>query len=247
MIRAIVLDIEGTTSPTDSVRTDLYGYTEQHLPQWLADNAAGAAESVIAQTRELADEPTADTARIADILTGWLRSDVKAEPLKAAQGAICAEGFRAGELHGRFFDDVVPALRTWHAEGLPLYIYSSGSERNQRDWFTYAAPGNLAPLITAHFDLVTAGPKRDPKSYALIADRIAVPPEQILFLSDHPDELDAAVTAGWQVVGVRRPDEPNPARPPHHWVSTFADIEVTNTAHRPSRARSQSSDPRTPR
>ncbi|MFD3591756.1 acireductone synthase [Nocardia sp. NPDC058640] len=227
MIRAIVVDIEGTTSPTDAVRTDLYGYTEQHLPQWLAENADGAAQSVIATTRKLAEEPTADTVRIAEILTSWLHSDIKAEPLKAAQGAICAQGFRAGALHGRFFEDVPPALKTWHTQGLHLYVYSSGSERNQRDWFTYAEPGDLSGLIEDHFDLVTAGPKRDPKSYDRIAERIATPPEHILFLSDHPDELDAAVAAGWQVVGVRRPGEPNPARPPHHWVSTFADVEMT--------------------
>ncbi|NKX88251.1 acireductone synthase [Nocardia coubleae] len=225
MIRAIVLDIEGTTSPTDSVRTDLYGYTEKHLPAWLAENATGAAESVIAATRELSGEETADTARVAEILTGWLHSDVKAEPLKAAQGAICAEGFRAGDLHGRFFDDVAPALRAWHAAGHTLYIYSSGSERNQRDWFTYADPGDLSPLITDHFDLVNAGPKREPSSYDTITTRIGVAPRETLFLSDHPDELDAAVTAGWHVVGVHRPGEPNPPRPPHKWVGSFAEID----------------------
>ncbi len=226
MTRAIVLDIEGTTSPTDAVRTDLYGYTSTHLPAWLSENPDGAADSVIAATRELAREPTAGPDRIAEILRGWLESDVKAEPLKAAQGAICAQGFRAGALHGRFFDDVAPALKTWHANGFQLYVYSSGSERNQRDWFTFADAGDLSDLITDHFDLVTAGPKREPASYESIAEHIGVPAPEILFLSDHPDELDAAATAGWQAIGIHRPGEPNPARPPHLWVSSFADIEV---------------------
>ncbi|MBW0271715.1 enolase [Nocardia sp. MH4] len=226
MTRAVVLDIEGTTSPTDSVRNDLYGYTEQRLPAWLAENAAGAAESVLAQTRELAGEPGAGTDRIAEILIGWLRSDVKAEPLKAAQGAICAQGFRAGALHGRFFADVVPALSAWHAAGLDLYVYSSGSERNQRDWFAFAESGDLSGLITDHFDLVSAGPKREAASYDVIAERIGVPAAQILFLSDHPDELDAAVAAGWRAVGVHRAGEPNPPRPPHRWVGSFAEVEV---------------------
>ncbi|GAD86804.1 acireductone synthase [Nocardia asteroides NBRC 15531] len=230
MTRAVVLDIEGTTSPTDSVRNDLYGYTEQRLPGWLAENATGAAESVLTATRELAGEPDADTDRVAEILTGWLHSDVKAEPLKAAQGAICAQGFRSGALHGRFFADVVPALSAWHAAGLPLYVYSSGSERNQRDWFAFAEPGDLSALITDHFDLVSAGPKREPASYEHIAARIAVPAANILFLSDHPDELDAAVTAGWQVIGVHREGEPNPPRAPHRWVGSFAEIEVGASA-----------------
>lgn len=106
MIEAVVLDIEGTTSPTSSVREDMYGYTRQHLARWLADNRSGAAQSVLAGARELAERPDADTAEIAEIMCGWLDSDVKAEPLKTAQGLICAEGFRSGDLHGEFFDDV---------------------------------------------------------------------------------------------------------------------------------------------
>ncbi|HEX4391270.1 MAG TPA: acireductone synthase, partial [Mycobacterium sp.] len=110
MIAAIVIDIEGTTSPTSSVREGLYSYTRQHLVQWLADNVGGAADSVIAQTRELSAQPDAGPIEVAEILCEWLDSDVKAAPLKVAQGLICAAGFRSGALHGEFFDDVPPAL-----------------------------------------------------------------------------------------------------------------------------------------
>ena len=116
MIAAIVIDIEGTTSPTSSVREGLYEYTRQHLGQWLADNLGGAADPVIAETRELAGQPDAGPAEVAEILCDWLNSDVKAEPLKTAQGLICAEGFRSGALHGEFFDDVPARWRpgtTW--------------------------------------------------------------------------------------------------------------------------------------
>jgi hypothetical protein len=41
---------------------------------------------------------------------------------------------------------------------------------------------------------------------------------EILFLSDHPDELHAAVTAGWAMHGVVRAGEPNSPRPLHHWT-----------------------------
>ncbi|MGQ4599207.1 acireductone synthase [Nocardia sp. R6R-6] len=224
MITAIVLDIEGTTSPTATVREDLYGYTRQRLPAWLAENSAGPAASVLTATRDLIARPDADPAEVAAILRDWLDTDVKAEPLKTAQGLICAEGFRTGALHGEFFPDVPPALEAWHAAGLALYIYSSGSIRNQQDWFAFARNGSLSGLISGYFDLSTAGSKRDSASYDKIADTISTPPDNILFLSDHPDELDAAVTAGWRVIGLARPGEPNPPRPPHHWVDTFADI-----------------------
>ncbi|MRH90644.1 acireductone synthase [Nocardia sp. SYP-A9097] len=225
MINVIVLDIEGTTSPTSSVRDELYGYTRTRLPGWLDENCSGAAESIIAETRTLAEQPDASVAAVAAILINWLNTDVKAEPLKSAQGIICAEGFRNGSLYGEFFPDVPPMLRAWRESGLELYIYSSGSVRNQKDWFAYARPGNLSPLITGHFDLTTAGPKREASSYEKIAGTIGVPAESILFLSDHSDELDAAVAAGWQAIGVSRPGEPNPPRPPHPWISDFADIE----------------------
>ncbi|MEU2253277.1 acireductone synthase [Nocardia xishanensis] len=224
MTRAIVLDIEGTTSPTSSVREDLYGYTRDRLPQWLADNGAGAAAPVLAGARELSGRQDADTAEVAEILRGWLGSDVKAEPLKTAQGLICHEGFRSGALHGEFFPDVAPALADWKAAGMTLYVYSSGSVRNQRDWFDFARGGELGSLISGYFDLSTAGPKRAAASYDKIASAIGVPAAEILFLSDHPEELDAAVAAGWSAIGVHRPGEPNPPRPPHRWIGSFAEI-----------------------
>ena len=228
-ISAIVVDIEGTTSPTASVREDLYGYTRAHLPEWLLENRGGAADAVVAETRELAGQPDADEARIAEILCGWLDSDVKAAPLKAAQGAICAQGFRSGALHGEFFPDVPRALRFWRDHGIALHVYSSGSVRNQQDWFTYARGGDLSGLIGGWFDLNTAGPKRESGSYDKIAGALGTPVERILFLSDHPDELDAASAAGWRVLGVTRPGEPNSPRPPHRWIGSFTEVEIPAT------------------
>ena len=226
MTTAIVIDVEATTSPTSSVRESLYGYTRQHLRQWLIDNSGGDADSVIASTQELARLPDAGVAEVADTLCDWLDSDVKAEPLKAAQGLICAAGFRSGALHGEFFDDIRPALVAWRDVGINLYVFSSGSVRNQQDWFAYARGGELASLISGWFDLSTGGPKREATSYQRIANAIGLPPLRILFLSDHPDELDAAVSAGWPVVGVSRPGEPNSPRPPHRWVASFAEVTV---------------------
>ncbi len=161
---------------------------------------------------------------MAEILCGWLDSDVKTAPLKAAQGLVCAEGFRNGELHGEFFGDVPAALASWHADGVGLYVYSSGSVRNQQDWFAYARGGELASLISGWFDLANAGAKRASSSYDTIAEAIGHRPQQILFLSDHPDELDAATAAGWSVLGVARSGEPNTPRAPHRWIGSFDEI-----------------------
>jgi len=226
MIAAIVIDIEGTTSPTSSVREKLYDYTRQHLGQWLADNHGGAADSVIAETQVLAGQPGAGPAEVTQILCDWLNSDVKAGPLKTAQGLICAEGFRSGELHGEFFDEVPAALAAWHDMGIALHVFSSGSVRNQQDWFATARGAELASLISGWFDLNTAGAKGESSSYETIAKTIGLAPDWILFLSDHPDELDAALAAGWSVIGVDRPGEPNSPRPPHRWIHSFDEIDL---------------------
>ncbi len=226
MIAAIVIDIEGTTSPTSSVREKLYDYTRQHLGQWLADNHGGAADSVIAETQVLAGQPGVGPAEVTQILCDWLNSDVKAGPLKTAQGLICAEGFRSGELHGEFFDEVPAALAAWHDMGITLHVFSSGSVRNQQDWFATARGAELASLISGWFDLNTAGAKDESSSYEMIAKTIGLAPDWILFLSDHPDELDAALAAGWSVIGVDRPGEPNSPRPPHRWIHSFDEIDL---------------------
>jgi enolase-phosphatase E1 len=226
MIAAIVIDIEGTTSPTSSVREKLYDYTRQHLGQWLADNHGGAADSVIAETQVLAGQPDAGPAEVTQILCDWLNSDVKAGPLKTAQGLICAEGFRSGELHGEFFNEVPAALAAWHDMGIALHVFSSGSVRNQQDWFATARGAELASLISGWFDLNTAGAKGESSSYETIAKTIGLAPDWILFLSDHPDELDAALAAGWSVIGVDRPGEPNSPRPPHRWIHSFDEIDL---------------------
>jgi enolase-phosphatase E1 len=228
VISAIVIDIEGTTSPTDSVREKLYDYTRRHLRPWLIDNQGRAASAVIADTRELSGRADAGPAEVAEILCDWLDSDVKAAPLKAVQGLVCAEGFRGGALHGEFFDDVPAVLASWHGDGIALYVYSSGSVSNQQDWFTYARSGELASLISGWFDLANAGAKRDSSSYGAIAEAIGFAPHQILFLSDHPDELDAATAAGWSVLGIVRPGEPNDPRPPHHWIGSFDEISFSD-------------------
>lgn len=220
----VVLDIEGTTSPTSSVREDLYGYTRERLPGWLAEHADDAGAPILAQTRALTGRPEAGPADVAEILREWLGGDVKAEPLKAAQGLICHEGFRTGALHGEFFPDVPSVLRAWHAAGLRLAVYSSGSVRNQRDWFAHARDGELGSLIGEHFDLSSAGPKREAGSYHRISAALGVEAAEILFLSDHPDELDAAVAAGWSAIGVHRPGEPNRPRPPHRWIASFTEL-----------------------
>ncbi|SUB18239.1 Predicted enolase-phosphatase [Pantoea agglomerans] len=71
MIRAIVTDIEGTTSDIRFVHNILFPYARQHLASFLRENAhqpnvAAALQSV----REEAGQPQADLDAVTEILLG---------------------------------------------------------------------------------------------------------------------------------------------------------------------------------
>ena len=204
-LRAVVLDIEGTTSSTTFVHDTLYPYSRARFATWItAHEEEDAVAAQVAAVRELAGEPDAPIERVVWWLEHWLDGDEKVTPLKAFQGWIWAEGFAAGDLVSHFFDDAIPAMRRWHGEGRGLYIFSSGSVSAQRAWFGNTPEGDLLPLISGHFDTENTGPKKQPASYEAITAVIGVAPEDTVFLSDLVTELDAARTAGWHTVGVRR-------------------------------------------
>ncbi|MEV0482195.1 acireductone synthase [Streptomyces sp. NPDC050508] len=231
-VDAVVLDIEGTTSATGFVVDVLYPYSRSRFATLLSERAdEPAVARAIAQVRELTGAPDADAAQIEKTLNTWLDEDRKATPLKTLQGIIWSEGFARGDLVSHFYDDVVPALRAWHTAGLRLYVYSSGSVAAQRAWFTSSPEGDLLPLVSGLYDTENAGPKQEPESYRRIAAATGVEPSRLLFLSDRPGELDAAVAAGWHAVGVRRPGEPyfEQGVGDHAQAGAFDEIGITSS------------------
>ncbi|MFX5660629.1 hypothetical protein ABTE05_19890, partial [Acinetobacter baumannii] len=86
--------------------------------------------------------------------------------------------------------------------GIRLAVYSSGSVASQVPWFRHAPQGDLTPLVEDFFDTVSAGPKKESGSSDRIAAALGVAPGRALFLTDHPDEVAAALAAGWQVVAL---------------------------------------------
>lgn len=184
---AIVIDIEGTTTPIAFVHETLFPFARARLPTLLQRRAADPAVAA-----ELAAVPGPD--KLATLL-GWMDADTKATPLKTLQGLLWRDGYADGSLEGELYRDVAPALRAWQAEGRRLFVYSSGSIDAQRQLFAHSTDGDLTPLFEGNFD-TTTGPKREPASYAAIAAHIALPPATILFLSDVAAELDAARAAG---------------------------------------------------
>lgn len=229
-VDAVVLDIEGTTSATGFVVDVLYPYARSRLGALLTER--GDEPDVIravGQVRELIGEPDADAERVEETLHAWLDEDRKATPLKTLQGIIWSEAFARGDLVSHFYADVIPVLRRWHAAGITLHVYSSGSVAAQRAWFASSPQGDLLPLVGELYDTENAGPKQAAASYRRISAALGVPAGRVLFLSDRPGELDAARAAGWRTVGIRRPGEPyyEQGVGEHAEAGTFDEIALT--------------------
>jgi enolase-phosphatase E1 len=227
-----VLDIEGTTSATGFVVDVLYPYARQRFGELLTACAAEPAiRRAVDQVRALIGEPDASTTRIEQVLNDWTDEDRKAAPLKTLQGIIWSQGFAVGTLVSHFYDDVLPALRRWHAGGVQVYVYSSGSVTAQRAWFEHSPEGDLLALIDGLYDTENAGPKQSPDSYRAITESIGVDPRRILFLSDRSRELDAARAADWLTLSVQRPGEPyyEAGTGEHPETASFAGIDITTS------------------
>ena len=227
----VVLDIEGTLTATSQVHVVLYDYARPRLGPWIdAHGDDPVVAAAVAETRELGGLPEhAATDEVVAVLHGWMDADQKIAPLKTLQGLIWQKGYADGELTAEFFPDVVPRLRQWHEEGLPLAVFSSGSVAGQVASFSRTTDGDLTSLFGKHFDTVNAGPKREEPSYHAIASGLDAEPARIVFFSDVPAELDAARAAGWQTVGVARDGEPFGAGDfgPHPTIGSFDEIEVS--------------------
>jgi enolase-phosphatase E1 len=220
-VRAVLLDIEGTTTPIDFVHQTLFGYArarldgflEQHWddPEVRADVARLQAEHA-SDTSQPAAPPWRDDAGGVSAYLHWLMDrDRKSTGLKSLQGRIWEEGYRSGDLKGEVYPDVLPALQRWQEQGLDIAIFSSGSIQAQRSLFSNTAHGDLTPFFCAHFD-TTTGPKSAPMSYARIATALNHSPAEVLFLSDVGAELDAALLAGMRTaLCVRTPGSEPPA------------------------------------
>ncbi|RKP49633.1 acireductone synthase [Pararobbsia silviterrae] len=225
-VRAIVIDIEGTVSSIAFVRDVLFPYARDRLPGFVA--ARGHTPEVRRQldaARALAGEPELDDAALVARLQRWIDEDRKATPLKALQGLIWADGYENGDLVATLYPDAVTALRTWHADGFALYVYSSGSVLAQKLLFGHTSEGDLQPLFNGFFD-TTTGPKLEAPSYEAIVDAIGVPGHGVLFLSDSIGELDAARAAGLRTIALDRGEAVLRSGHTHASTDSFAHIDA---------------------
>ena len=224
-IRAIVTDIEGTTSSISFVRDVLFPYARKRLPAFVETH--GDKPEVQHWLHEAAREAglvEASRQDIIELLLQWIDEDRKSTALKALQGMIWEDGYVSGNYRAHLYPEVAARLRDWRADGLRLYVYSSGSVPAQKLFFRYSEAGDLSPLFAGYFDTET-GPKREAESYRRIAAAIDEQPRHILFLSDIVEEIDAAQAAGFHTAWLVREPLPLPPAPSHPVYRDFDAIK----------------------
>ncbi|HUA79040.1 MAG TPA: acireductone synthase [Dyella sp.] len=225
-IRAIVTDIEGTTSSISFVKDVLFPYARRRLPAFIETH--GDKPEVQHWLHEAAKEAgfiEAGRQEVIDMLLRWIDEDRKSTALKALQGMIWREGYEGGQYRAHMYPEVAGRLQAWRGEGLHLYVYSSGSVPAQKLFFRYSEAGDLTPMFAGYFDTET-GPKREQASYERIVEEIGERPEHVLFLSDVVEELDAARAAGLHTGWLLRPPLRVPPQPKHPAYADFDAIEL---------------------
>ena len=226
-IRAIVTDIEGTTSSISFVREVLFPYARKRLPAFVETHTdRPEVQHWLHEAAREAGLVEASRQEIIELLLQWIDQDRKSTALKALQGMIWKDGYEAGAYRAHMYPEVPARLREWRADGLRLYVYSSGSVPAQQLFFRYSEAGDLTPLFAGYFDTET-GPKREADSYRRIAEAIGEQPRHLLFLSDIVKELDAAEAAGLHTGWLVREPQALPGSPRHPVYRDFDAIHLS--------------------
>ena len=224
MIKAIVTDIEGTTSSIRFVHEVLFPYARENIGEFVHANAEDL--NVVSHLNDVRLEvgQDLDLDGVVDQLVQWIDEDKKITPLKALQGMIWEEGYYKGELTGHLYDDAIEYLRKWHDKGIKLYVFSSGSVQAQKLLFGHSDAGDLTPLFSGYYD-TRIGNKREAEAYRKIVQDIDLPANEILFLSDIVEELDAASEAGMKTIMLVRDESPATSQS-HTQVKNFSEIDL---------------------
>ena len=239
MIQVILLDIEGTTCPVDFVAKTLFPYAQVHLNQTLQrerdepriasiiQEAIGewhkdsdpTCQQMLAKTNQ--SSPT--NAQVAQYLEHLIKADRKSTALKELQGIIWKQGYKSGELTTPLFADVLPSLDAWTQKGMNLAVYSSGSVQAQKLLYGHTSQGDISDKFSHWYDTRT-GPKLKTESYNKICQDLNTREKSVLFISDHPGECDAALSAGLRTAFCLRPGNPHQNPGQHDLIQSLHDL-----------------------
>lgn len=236
--KAVLLDVEGTTSATSYVHDVLFPFARDNARSYLErcwddQNTLEACDLIAKEAGHGSsydwlyhiEKRSEQIDMVMDEINKLMEQDSKSKGLKELQGFIWAEAYSSGLLCSQVFVDVPQALACWRATKLLMAIYSSGSATAQRVFFRHTEFGDLSDYFSGFFD-TSCGPKKEKDSYIRIAKLLNQETKDVVFFSDLVDELDAARDAGMQTVLLLRPDNAKQAESTHKSIPSFYDVRV---------------------
>ncbi len=218
-MKYILTDIEGTTTSISFVHDVLFPYSLLNIEKFVLDNID--LEHVKSSLNEIIEVSSIEDK--INILLTWIKEDRKHPVLKKIQGLIWEQGYHSGELKAHLYEDVPDAFKTWLEAGFKIGIYSSGSVHAQKLLFGHSIYNDLNSFISNYFD-TSVGHKREVESYSEIVKRLNLKPEEIIFLSDISEELDAARNAGMKTIQLLRNEKVSVGN--HATARSFLEIKI---------------------
>lgn len=221
-MKAVLTDIEGTTTSLSFVHDVLFPYARKHMPEFIHQYQNAAEVKLLLDELREQQQRYLNAGQIIDLLSYWMEEDRKDTILKSLQGQLWRSGYENGDFSGHVYEDAVRKLKLWHESGLMLAIFSSGSVAAQKLLFGYSNHGDLTPLFSHYFD-TTTGAKREAGAYKKIAEAMGHDQTEILFLSDILEELNAASAAGMRTTQLVREGQ---AAGNHPTAITFDEVII---------------------
>lgn len=217
--KAIILDIEGTTTSTSYYPSAVAPYirnnTETYLKNhWNEEHVQSIVKDLRQQALQNPQMPKILDPRQASLgevqksalnhIEFLFRTNTTTIALLYFQMYIWLDGQMRGQLKTHIFRDVAEMMYKWKMEDkIAIYIYSSARADVQMLMFACTEYGSLLHLIDGHFDS-KIGTKTANDTYHRIAQAIQQPPQNIAFFTDDAKEARSAKNVGYKVMLVKR-------------------------------------------
>lgn len=217
--RAIILDIEGTTTSVkyypSSVAPYIRNNTENYLKShWKEEHVQAIIKDLRTQALQHPEMPKIHESKCSSAsevqksalnhIEHLYRHNITTIALLYFQMYIWLDGQMKGLLKTHIFRDAADMMYKWKIEDrIPVYIYSSARADVQMLMFACTDYGSLLHCIDGHFDC-KIGQKTAQDTYHRISQTIQTPPQNIIFLTDDTKEARSAKNAGYKVILVKR-------------------------------------------
>ncbi|MGV3592392.1 MAG: HAD family hydrolase [Gammaproteobacteria bacterium] len=196
MIRGVLFDLDGTLLDTEPDFTEIVNAMLTHHGRTPVDGAlvrkfvSSGAMSVVRQAFALADEDPRNQELLKDFLERY--------------------SLQIPQSRAVFFDDVEYLLATLQAHGVPWGIMTNKARRFSEPLLTrFESFTSCATLVCP--DDVGRG-KPDPAGLLLACRQMRLSPAEVLYVGDHPRDIEAAKNAGMPAAAIEwgyLPEDPH--------------------------------------